>query len=170
MVSVPSERSAGLREQLTGALIGLARATEGNEHLISSTSTAVVVEGLYAAIPNGVYEDAALKRLLERVEEEKRKMVPNCFECASPCGRTSGYNMAKLWDEEEEIRALKEKLLHTLRETAACIFRGAVPENPREKAEKDLYKGLIAIGIEGFAVPDLQLILREMDQLKKSVC
>ena len=36
---------------MTGALIGLARATDGNEHLISQASTAVIVEGLSATLP-----------------------------------------------------------------------------------------------------------------------
>ena len=40
--------TAELQDKLTGALIGLARATEGNEHVVSDSTAAVIVEGLFA--------------------------------------------------------------------------------------------------------------------------
>ena len=42
------EDTAQLQDRLTGSLIGLARATEGNEHFLSDSTAAVVVEGLFA--------------------------------------------------------------------------------------------------------------------------
>lgn len=38
--------TAELQDKLTGALIGLARATEGNQHVVSDSTAAVIVEGL----------------------------------------------------------------------------------------------------------------------------
>ncbi len=39
--------TAQLQDKLTGALIGLARATEGNEDLVNSTTDRLVMEGKY---------------------------------------------------------------------------------------------------------------------------
>ena len=53
--------TAEIQDQLTGALIGLARATDGNEHLISQSSTAVIVEGLFATLTNVNFDDQSLQ-------------------------------------------------------------------------------------------------------------
>lgn len=39
--------TARLQDKLTGALIGLARATEGNEYLITGDTSRLVLEGLF---------------------------------------------------------------------------------------------------------------------------
>lgn len=51
MTSMDREETDLLRSRLTGALIGLARATEGNEHLLSGSTAAVTLEGLFATVP-----------------------------------------------------------------------------------------------------------------------
>lgn len=44
--------TAGLQDKLTGALIGLARATDGNESLVNSKTDRLVMEGLFTTITN----------------------------------------------------------------------------------------------------------------------
>ncbi|MBR6684279.1 MAG: hydroxylamine reductase, partial [Firmicutes bacterium] len=78
---------ATLRAELFGALIGLSRATFGNEDLITPSTFAVVVEGL----SSGELDADQISDLIRRVNEEKYKLVPSCFYCSSPCGRTSNY-------------------------------------------------------------------------------
>ena len=62
--------TAALQDKLTGSLIGLARATEGNEHMLSDSTAAVVVEGLFATLTNVNFDNDALLALLDRVEIE----------------------------------------------------------------------------------------------------
>lgn len=71
--------TAELQDKLTGALIGLARGAEGNEDLVSSSTDKAVLEGLFAAASNENYNDEAIAALIAQVQEEKRKLVPNCF-------------------------------------------------------------------------------------------
>lgn len=124
--------------RLLGELIGLARATEGNEHLISESVTAVIIRCLAASVEE--LPEEKLEQLLQKVEAEKRRMVPNCFSCASPCGRNNAFPLSKLLQEEPTIRALKQQLLTALQTLAA--------KNPA--ADPDIfYTGLIAVGIEG---------------------
>jgi len=73
------ENQAQLREKLIGELIGLARATEGNEHMLTPTTAAAVVEGLAAALPGGCCDAEVLSAILDRVDREKRKLVPACY-------------------------------------------------------------------------------------------
>ena len=49
------ENNQLLRDVLTGALIGIARAVDGNEHLISAATNQIVQEGLSALLhdPDG---------------------------------------------------------------------------------------------------------------------
>ena len=44
--------TAELQDKLTGALIGLARATEGNEELVTSETHKLVLEALFTTITN----------------------------------------------------------------------------------------------------------------------
>lgn len=141
-----------LRDRLIGALVGLARAVEGNEHLITPAVTAVVTESLSAAL-NGGSPDA-LEACLSRVEAQKRLMVPNCFSCAAPCGRTAAYDMENLWAAEETVRSLKVQILHSLGRIAARPRRDAA-------AELYLYRALFAIGRDDWQEPQLLPIAQE---------
>lgn len=145
-----------IQNRLIGALIGLARATDGNEHLISGASTAVILESLVAA-----FEDGDMEGLLARVVQEKRNMVPDCFTCACPCGKNNDYDMQLLWNDREDIRSLKCRILSGLRELAGCGRFAA-------EADRILYKALIVIGLEDFGAEQLQNVLQEVEQMRKT--
>ena len=67
--------TAELQDKLTGALIGLARPTEGNEHVVSDSTAAVIVEGLFATLTNVNFDNDALLAIMDRVDIEKRKKL-----------------------------------------------------------------------------------------------
>lgn len=148
------QNTVQLQDRLTGALIGLARATDGNEHLISPSSTAVIAACLPATRPGAEPDAAELEALLKQVEQEKRKMVPGCFVCAAPCGKTSDYDVARLQSAPEEIRRLKGLLLSGIRDLAACPHRD-------DAADRFFYKALVVIGMEDYEAEDLRPILQE---------
>lgn len=135
-----------MRDRLIGELIGLARATEGNEHLISDSSTAVILEALTAV---NTLDAESLESMLRKVEAEKRKMVPNCFCCASPCGRTNACDLKMLQQEEPYTQIRKQQILTKLTQGA--------PKDP-----KTLYTALIALGIEGIDPKILESILQKL--------
>ena len=49
--------TAQLQDKLTGALVGLARAVEGNEALVTKETDKLVVEGLFTTITNVNFDD-----------------------------------------------------------------------------------------------------------------
>lgn len=136
-----------LKAALIGQLIGLARATDGNEHLISDRSTAVIRECL-AASPDS---NEALRHLLSRVEEVKRNMVPDCFLCANPCGKTAAFELSELEKYPQDVRNSKYKILDALLQSSA------------KAAEPALYRGLIALGMEGLSPEFLDSIAKELN-------
>lgn len=145
-----------LPDRLVGALIGLARPTDGNEHLITASSTTVILEGLTGENVSA----AGVEALLKRVEAEKRNMVPDCFTCAAPCGRNSDYDMDNLRKADPEVRGLKFRLLSGIREIAACV-RG----KQDDAAERFVYKALIVMGMDDFGAEEMCPILREMEEI-----
>lgn len=152
---------ARLQDKLTGALIGLARATDGNEHLISQSSTNVIVEGLAATMPYITSDDIMLDKLIQCVEEEKRKMVPNCFLCESPCGRTDDYDMNNLWNAAEDIRSLKSLILFGIRNMACYVQQGYQDDVIQEF----FYKALIVIGMDDWNAEELQPVVMELGKM-----
>ena len=91
-----SADAARLQDELTGALIGLARATD-NAPYVNDGTWRLMIEGLFATVTNVSFDTAAIRALLDRVHAEKARLVPNCAPCAAPCGRTGDYDMAQLW-------------------------------------------------------------------------
>ena len=134
--------TAALQDKLTGALIGLARAAEGNDHLITASTDAVVLEGLFATVTNVSFENEAITALINRVEAEKEKLIPQCDTCASPCGRNNNYDMQALWTADEDIRSLKSLILFGIRGMAAYAYHAAVLGYTDKEVNQFFYKAL----------------------------
>ena len=96
-------------EMLTGALIGLVRAADGNE-LVTGETHRLLADGL-ALTGQEDPDPIEVRTMIARVRGEKHRLVPDCSVCASPCGRTADYDMRLLTAAEPSVRALKEKIL-----------------------------------------------------------
>ncbi|MEE1163083.1 MAG: hydroxylamine reductase, partial [Lachnospiraceae bacterium] len=116
---------AGLQDQLTGALIGLARATNGNTQSTENTYK-LLIKGLFTTITNVNFNEATIKALIEEVHSEKEKLVPGCSDCETPCVRNDDYDMSKVWDADEDIRSLKSLILFGIRGMAAYAYHAGV--------------------------------------------
>ena len=157
--------TAELQDRLTGALIGLARATDGNEHMLSASTAAVVVEGLFATLTNVNFDNDALLAIGDRVAAEKQKLVPECYKCAASCGRNNDYDMQKLWTAQEDIRSLKSLILFGIRGVAAYAYHAAVLGYRDETIHKFLYKALFAIGMDDWGMEELLPIVLEVGEV-----
>ena len=154
--------TAQLQDQLTGALIGLARATEGNEDLVSESTAQVIVEGLFTTLTNVSFDNDAILKLIGRVEEEKQKLVPRCYSCASSCGRNDDYDMNRMWEADDDIRSLKSLILFGIRGVAAYAYHAGVLGYRDEQIHKFLYKALFAIGQDDWGMDELLPIVLEV--------
>ena len=61
-------QTAELQDELTGALIGLARACENNPYDASVTD--IIAEGLFATITNVNLNDEIIREMTEKVKKE----------------------------------------------------------------------------------------------------
>ena len=160
-----SANTARLQDELTGALIGLARATEGNEQLVTEEMNQLVLEGLFTTITNVNFNDETLKLLIDKIEDTKKKLVPNCFTCSDSCGRNNDFDMSTLWTTDEDIRSLKSLILFGIRGMAAYAYHASVLGYTDETISKFFYKALFAIGMKDWGMDKLLPIVLEVGKV-----
>jgi len=139
--------TAKLQDELTGALIGLARATEGTTVPTESTYR-TIIEGLFTTITNVSFDNDAITDMIQKVYKEKNKLVPDCAVCASPCGRNNDYDMDLLWNDNENIRSLKSLILFGIRGMAAYAYHAMVLGYTDKEVNDFLCEALFKIGYE----------------------
>lgn len=133
---------------LLSALVGLARATEGNEDKLNESTFLLITSALLAD-----ETDAETENLLyTRLREEKKRLVPDCFFCTASCGRNEDYDVSNLENNSADIREMKIQILSNAREIAKCGKAAALPF---------LCRSLYAIGRDDWSREDLQEIINE---------
>ena len=160
-----SANTARLQDELTGALIGLARAAEGNEHLVTEEMNQLVLEGLFTTITNVNFNDETLKILIYKIENAKKKLVPNCFTCSGSCGRNDNFDMNTLWTTDEDVRSLKSLILFGIRGMAAYAYHASVLGYTDETISKFFYKALFAVGMKDWGMDELLPIVLEVGEV-----
>ncbi len=160
-----SANTARLQDELTGALIGLARATEGNEQLVTEEMNQLVLEGLFTTITNVSFNDETLKLLINKIEDTKKKLVPNCFTCSGSCGKNNNFDMNTLWTTDEDVRSLKSLILFGIRGMAAYAYHASVLGYTDETISKFFYKALFAIGMKDWGMDKLLPIVLEVGKV-----
>ena len=136
---------AKLQDELTGALIGLARATD-NAPGVNEGTWRLMIEGLFTTVTNVNFTEKTLRDLIDRVHGEKARLVPNCSGCASACGRTNDYDMESVWNAQEDIRSLKSLILFGVRGMAAYAHHAMVLGYTDEEVNRFFAKALFAVG------------------------
>ena len=157
--------TAGLQDQLTGALIGLARATEGNVSSVTEDTHRLVMEALFATLTNVNFDNNAIEELTRRVEEEKQRLAPDCSVCGSACGRNDNYDMEKLWNADEDIRSLKSLILFGVRGMAAYAYHAALLGYTDEEVNRFFYKALFAVGMDDWGMNELLPVVLEVGEV-----
>lgn len=137
--------TAELQDKLTGALIGLARATDGDTHPTLETYK-ILIEGLFTTITNVSFDNETIAKQIDKTNSEKLKLVPRCGGCGSPCGRNDDYDMKKLWNDSEDIRSLKSLILFGLRGMSAYAYHAFMLGYTDDDVNKFICEGLFAIG------------------------
>ena len=157
--------TAELQDQLTGALIGLAKAVEGNEYKANDATAALVVEGLFATLTNVNFDNADIRKLIDRAEKEKQRLIPGCFSCEASCGKNDDYDMANLWNAPEDVRSLRSLILFGIRGMAAYAYHAVVLGYRDAAIHNFLYKALYAVGMDDWGMEELLPIVMEVGEV-----
>ena len=158
---------ADLQDKLTGALIGLARTTDGSAQPTDNTYQ-LLIKGLFTTITNVNFNEATIQALIDEVHAEKQNLVPDCSACASPCGRNDDYDMADLWNADEDIRSLKSLVLFGIRGMAAYAYHAGVLGYSDQRVNEFIAKALFAIG-EDWDMTELLPVVLEVGEVN-SIC
>ena len=139
--------TAKLQDELTGALIGLARAVDSAAAISKSTSQ-VIIEGLFTTVTNVNFDNASIESMIQKVRAEKERLAPDCSKCQSPCGKTDEYDMQQLWNADEDTRSLKSLILFGIRGMAAYAYHAAVLGHEDDEVNLFFCEALFKIGYE----------------------
>jgi len=153
---------AQLQDELTGALIGLARATD-NAPDVNDGTWRLMIEGLFTTVTNVSFNEKTLRELIDRVHAEKARLVPDFSDCAAPCGRAADYDMARLWNAQEDIRSLKSLILFGVRGMAAYAHHALVLGYTDDAVNDFFAKALFAVG-EDWGMEELLPIVMEVGE------
>ena len=149
--------TANLQDVLTGELVGLARAADGSTP--TGSIFRLVIDGLFATMTNVSFSDEAILRQIEATKEEKVKLVQQCGDCKSACSRNDAYDLAQLWESDEDTRSLKSLLLFGLRGMAAYAHHASILGKTDDAVNEFLLNGLFALGEDKTAGELLALVL-----------
>ena len=138
--------TAKLQDQLTGALIGLARSSRGKTP--SESSRRAMIEGLFTTITNVSFDEERIREQIENVKKEKNVLTAGSGDGSQPCTGNEDYDMDLLWNADEDIRSLKSLILFGLRGMAAYAFHAMVLGYSDEEVNAFFYEGLCAVGEE----------------------
>ena len=139
--------TAKLQDELTGALIGLARAVDSTTAVSKKTSQ-VIIEGLFTTVTNVNFDNASIESMIQKVRAEKERLAPDCSKCQSPCGKTDEYDMQQLWNADEDTRSLKSLILFGIRGMAAYAYHAAVLGHEDDEVNLFFCEALFKIGYE----------------------
>ena len=153
---------AQLQDELTGALVGLARATDGDAQPTAQTWK-IMVEGLFTTVTNVNFNGRTILDMIYRVHQEKNRLHPDCINCASPCGRNDDYDIELLWNAQEDIRSLKSLILFGVRGMAAYAHHAMVLGYMDEEVNRFFAKALFAIG-EDWGMEELLPVVMEVGE------
>ena len=151
--------TAKLQDELTGALIGLARSMDDTT-MISQNTWRIIIEGLFTTVTNVSFDNTAIENMIQKVRTEKERLVPNCSNCQAPCGRTEEYDMQKLWNDDEDIRSLKSLILFGIRGMAAYAYHANVLNYEDTEVNQFFREALFKIGYEESAERLLPTVLK----------
>lgn len=153
---------AGLQDRLIGVLIGLARAADANTRSNDNTY-GLLVKGLLMDVTNANCDGGAVQALIDEVHGEKQRLVPDCAVCASPCGRNNDFDVADLYNAEEDVRSLKSLILFGIRDTAVYAHNTGESGNPDKTINELIAKALFAIG-DAWSAANLLAVVQEISE------
>lgn len=152
--------TASLQDQLTGALIGLARTLDRDAETPAQADR-LILDGLFTAVTNVNFDDASIRVLIEKIHGLRDSLVSGCKSCASPCMCNDDYDMQELWNAPEDIRSLKSLILFGIRGMAAYAWHAMALGYTDKELNRFFYKALFVIG-EDLGIDELLPVVLEV--------
>lgn len=144
-------QTAKLQDELTGALIALAKA--GNGKPLNAAATKTMQEGLFTTVTNVNFDAAVVSAQTEKVRQAYASLGGT---------KADEYAMEKLWENPDlDIRSLKALILFGLRGMSAYAHHALVLGYQDNDVDAFFYKGLCAVGDDKATVDTLLPLVLE---------
>lgn len=137
---------ANKQDELTAALVGLARASKGKKP--GKAADELMIQGLFATITNVNFDAGRIDELVSQVQVEKGKL-----------GGAEDLASDTLWKGDTDIVSLRSTLLLGIRGMAAYAWHAYVLGKEDAEVTSWFYKGMEAIGEEHTIEEWLNLIM-----------
>lgn len=146
-------QTAVLQDQLTGALIGLAKEVSGK--LRTPELDRLMVEGLFTGVTNVSFDDSRLEGQIAEIHQAKEALA------GSSCSNAPDYDLNRIWkDDHEDIRSLKSMILFGLRGMAAYAHHAMVLGYTDQSVMDCFFDAMAMIGQEQSAETLLDLAMK----------
>ncbi len=155
---------SNLQDELTGALVGLARVIDrGNGVNANADTWRIIIDGLFATLTNVNFSEKTVRELTGRVRDERARLLSECPDCTVVNGKADDHDMENVWNAQEDIRSLKSLILFGVRGMAAYTHHAMVLGYTDEEVERFFAKALAAIG-EEWGMDELLPIVMEVGE------
>lgn len=142
---------AGDQDKLIGACIGLAKAVQ--KTAATEATDACIKKALFTTVTNVNFDDESIKAMVACVDKMKADLDPTAED----------YDMAKLWDDNEDIRSLKTLILLGVKGVAAYAHHAAILGYKDSEVDAFFYEALVAVGSDLGMDALLPLVLKTGD-------
>lgn len=152
---------------LIGAMIGLARSTEGNVNRPAGTTHNALLSAMYCALPGMAVAERQMEDQIRTLHREKERLVPRCTDCEKACGRNDDFDLYLLGELEPELTAAKDALLFGLL-ALEPLLRGYPQDDSYSEVMEFLYKGFFFVGYE-CEKDQIILVLAELEKMRTNL-
>ena len=135
---------ARLQDELTGALIGLARTLGKSE--LSEEIRDLIIKGLFTTVTNVNFNAQTVSELTKKIRAARSSIENRCGKCPSQCEKKGEYDMSLVWEADEDIRSLKSLILFGIRGMAAYAYHALLQGYTDSDVDKFFVKALDSIG------------------------
>lgn len=162
-----------LQDVLTGALVGLAKASVHKS--VDEEIQRLMVEGLCATAAHANFTDERLLALIDRVQEAKKRFMPKYGDHNAGLKIPEDFDIRLIWQKSPDIRSLKSLLLFGIRGIASYAYQSWALGYQNKETTTFFHKALIALGANHFKEDYFDLLnemggvnLRAMELLDKA--
>jgi len=127
--------TSNYQDDLTGALIALARAAEAGAPIDDTYRT--LMEGLFVTVTNVSFDDDAIQ-----AQTQKTLDAAQALSGEAP----AVYDMQNLWQADEDVRSLKSLILFGLRGVGAYAYHALVQGYQDSDVNAFFIEALVAVG------------------------
>ncbi len=135
---------ANLQDKLTGALIGMAQSMNGKEP--TKEEKRIIIEGLFTTITNVNFNEETINVMIDKIHATSNINTPSMADNCSTSNNSRDYDIAKIWNADEDIRSLKSLILFGIRGMAAYAYHAMVLGYEDAEVDKFFTEALCAIG------------------------